>query len=202
MTDNSTRSMVTSIWNSKDRARIFFWINNVLEAFQVAPDALKEFLHQGPIVEGKTYGAPQKVVVMGSAQGLYMPIPETTHSHAVMLQAWHPFSNLFGFFLLLKTRCVNVQTSKWQPDSRDPADRHKIWNTCNDEAATWKLGDWSGGKMEKPRVTTIAIDCLLSIFYWSESDGVFYCLKVDDAKSARYETQADVRLFGGALRSG
>ncbi|KAK0216287.1 hypothetical protein IW262DRAFT_1439503 [Armillaria fumosa] len=40
------------------------------------------------------------------------------------------------------------------------------------------------------------------IFYWNESDGTFCCLKVADAKNTRYETQADVRLFGGALRSG
>ncbi|KAK0457064.1 uncharacterized protein EV420DRAFT_1272020 [Desarmillaria tabescens] len=40
------------------------------------------------------------------------------------------------------------------------------------------------------------------IFYWSEGDGAFCCLKVADAKSTRYETQADIRLFGGALRSG
>ncbi|KAG7443219.1 uncharacterized protein BT62DRAFT_953671 [Guyanagaster necrorhizus] len=40
------------------------------------------------------------------------------------------------------------------------------------------------------------------IFHWSESDGTFCCLKVADAKSTPYETQADVRLFGGALRSG
>ncbi|KAK0200738.1 hypothetical protein DFS33DRAFT_1445071 [Desarmillaria ectypa] len=40
------------------------------------------------------------------------------------------------------------------------------------------------------------------IFYWSESDRAFCCIKVADAKNTRYETQADVRLFGGALRSG
>ncbi|PBK69384.1 hypothetical protein ARMSODRAFT_1004158 [Armillaria solidipes] len=83
MTDNSTRSMVTSIRNLKDRARIFFWINE-LEAFQVAPDALKEChtrvikLHTSrryfclricvvspdatlvPAVSGKTYGTSQE----------------------------------------------------------------------------------------------------------------------------------------------
>ncbi|KAK0477039.1 hypothetical protein IW261DRAFT_1635650 [Armillaria novae-zelandiae] len=40
------------------------------------------------------------------------------------------------------------------------------------------------------------------IFYWSESDRAFCCLKIADAKNTRYETQADVRLSCGALRSG
>ncbi|KAF9043766.1 hypothetical protein BDZ89DRAFT_1089924 [Hymenopellis radicata] len=76
---------------------------------------------------------------------------------------------------------------KQQVQPRKRKQQHLLWTTKKHGLGCakpcWRCVDWCEWAGIK------------RIFYWSERDGAFCCIKVAEARTSLYETQADIRLF-------